>query len=551
MVHRDSYVNILWDNIYAGYSNNFRKADSDNNYGCPYDYSSVMHYGPQGFTTSHSKKTIETKDPLGQSMIGNRNGLSHMDILLANRMYGCFDDYAKTCNIQSNHCGTYGLLRPDCSCVCPPGTTGTRCEIEEETYLNAMSNKMNGGYIPITESSGNLRNPSFPRAGTYEVYKRILQAPDCHEIRLNFNTFALDSTNCVGYYLYLTVDGKTTKYCGRNSPGYITSIGNKVTLLYGSVGSSNTQVMGFYALYEFVKKTTCSTGTTAVSTTVSTDPTTVSTDTTTVTTETTDTSTDTTTLTNTTFIPETFEVINSGDVPLKATANCSYELVSTGASWYRLKVSNWQPDCKIKLYTDEPRALNIRVRATPSWMTTWAKSILGTTRSLYKTRSKKYNFHIQSSAVELSQTSTYSSGYFYQFYYKYRYAYLDLKIQVLNQNCDKLVKMSASGHGSVAIVASKEKYEHCQLWAVAPAGTQISMRFDTGSSADTQCSRAYMFVDTSTAGFPPSFDSMDVVCRPDMPDTRLSRDNAAALHYYQYRGALAGAAIRFAAQPKL
>jgi len=85
---RDDYVIIAYDNIQPGTENNFNKYTKDTvtNFGVSYDYSSVMHYSPNGFSIN-GKPTIVTKDPQGR--IGQRTALSRKDIEKINRMYEC------------------------------------------------------------------------------------------------------------------------------------------------------------------------------------------------------------------------------------------------------------------------------------------------------------------------------------------------------------------------------------------------------------------------------------------------------------------------------
>jgi len=517
---RDDYVNIMWDNIQEKPKHNFNKAGSMNAYGVKYDYSSVMHYGRNGFAKDYSKNTIETKDPLGQSLIGTRTGLSHMDILLANRMYGCIDQYATKCSVQTDHCANDGILRPDCSCRCAPGTSGSRCQNLEKSYLNAVSDKRIP-YTTITASSGSLQNPSYPRAGTFEVYKRILQAPVCYEIRLTFSTFALDPSNCVGFFVYLTVDGKTMKHCGTTSPGSITSVGNKVSILYGSVGSSSSSIKGFQASYQFVKKTTCDP--TATTTTPSSTP-------------------SPTTTTPTTAAPGSFQIINSGAIPVKAESNCSHSLTHEYGTRYRLKASYWRPDCLIKLYTDEPRLLRIKANSVPYWLYTYAHSLFGKSTRIYRTRRRVFQF--ENSVLELSQTSWSITYYYYAAYYGFRYSTLDLTIDVFNKDCNKLVKMSASSSGSVTIPRSYSRYDTCEIWASSPMGSPITVKLSKPSSIGRSCSRGRVFVDTAKGHYH-LYRNVELVCPANMPVSKVSQGCSAGVFVYQYRNYLQGLVVSF------
>ena len=48
-VDRDNYLLVKWDNIRPANSFNFNRASTSaySDYGVPYDYNSIMHYGPR------------------------------------------------------------------------------------------------------------------------------------------------------------------------------------------------------------------------------------------------------------------------------------------------------------------------------------------------------------------------------------------------------------------------------------------------------------------------------------------------------------------------
>uniref|UniRef100_A0A7N8WZY6 Metalloendopeptidase n=1 Tax=Mastacembelus armatus TaxID=205130 RepID=A0A7N8WZY6_9TELE len=83
---RDSFVKISWGNIDPVFTNNFQKQDT-NNLNTPYDYSSVMHYG----RTAFGKNGLETITPIPDASvpIGQRNGVSKIDISRINKLYSC------------------------------------------------------------------------------------------------------------------------------------------------------------------------------------------------------------------------------------------------------------------------------------------------------------------------------------------------------------------------------------------------------------------------------------------------------------------------------
>ncbi|CAB1432545.1 unnamed protein product [Pleuronectes platessa] len=80
---RDQYVKINWENIEKHNFINFRKMDTDN-LNTPYDYTSVMHYGRTAF--GRRAETI-TPIPNRSVAIGQRSGMSRIDILRINRLY--------------------------------------------------------------------------------------------------------------------------------------------------------------------------------------------------------------------------------------------------------------------------------------------------------------------------------------------------------------------------------------------------------------------------------------------------------------------------------
>ncbi|XP_077585760.1 high choriolytic enzyme 1-like [Stigmatopora nigra] len=83
---RDKYIRINWENIDPNLGHNFRKKDTDN-LNTPYDYSSIMHYGKNYFSTNE-RATI-TPIPDDRVPIGQRQGLSNWDIRRINMLYDC------------------------------------------------------------------------------------------------------------------------------------------------------------------------------------------------------------------------------------------------------------------------------------------------------------------------------------------------------------------------------------------------------------------------------------------------------------------------------
>ncbi|CAF4640408.1 unnamed protein product, partial [Rotaria sp. Silwood1] len=79
-------MDLFYDHI--GMSYNFEKYDNTavDTQNTPYDYGSVMHYGPTAF----SKNGLNTIEPLQSGVvIGQRQTLSEIDIQEVRLFYGC------------------------------------------------------------------------------------------------------------------------------------------------------------------------------------------------------------------------------------------------------------------------------------------------------------------------------------------------------------------------------------------------------------------------------------------------------------------------------
>ncbi|XP_058409930.1 meprin A subunit alpha [Diceros bicornis minor] len=119
---RDDYVNIWWDEIISGYEHNFDTYDDDiiTDLNTPYDYESVMHYGPYSFNKNASVPTITAKIPEFDSIIGQRLDFSAIDLERLNRMYNCTTTHTLLdhCAFEkTNICGMIQGTRDDADWV--------------------------------------------------------------------------------------------------------------------------------------------------------------------------------------------------------------------------------------------------------------------------------------------------------------------------------------------------------------------------------------------------------------------------------------------------
>uniref|UniRef100_A0A8C5MSI2 Metalloendopeptidase n=1 Tax=Leptobrachium leishanense TaxID=445787 RepID=A0A8C5MSI2_9ANUR len=84
---RDDYVSINYQNINEGNWPNF-KIEATNNLGLPYDYLSVMHYQSTAYSNKPGEPSIVPK-PDPTVPIGQRDGMSHLDLMKINKLYQC------------------------------------------------------------------------------------------------------------------------------------------------------------------------------------------------------------------------------------------------------------------------------------------------------------------------------------------------------------------------------------------------------------------------------------------------------------------------------
>ncbi|KAM6943546.1 hatching enzyme 1.2-like [Xenentodon cancila] len=83
---RDSYVQILTQNIQPGMEHNFNKV-ATNNLGTPYDFNSVMEYGNRAFSKNGEPTILSKADP--NLVFGKARDMSANDIARVKKLYKC------------------------------------------------------------------------------------------------------------------------------------------------------------------------------------------------------------------------------------------------------------------------------------------------------------------------------------------------------------------------------------------------------------------------------------------------------------------------------
>jgi hypothetical protein len=107
---RDSYINILWQNIQSSMSYNFQKITraQGQNYG-PYDYYSIMHYRTNAFGIGN-RTTISILDgSVNANLVGNSHVLSAGDMNAVAYVYGTTQE-PKPCEVKALENGQSTIL---------------------------------------------------------------------------------------------------------------------------------------------------------------------------------------------------------------------------------------------------------------------------------------------------------------------------------------------------------------------------------------------------------------------------------------------------------
>ncbi|XP_063800236.1 astacin-like metalloendopeptidase [Pseudophryne corroboree] len=308
---RDSHVDIIWQYISKPYQRDFQKFDGKL-LDLPYDYSSVMHYRKDTFTNTTGKSTIVTK-PNPSVPIGQRYGLSNLDVKKINKYYDCTVCRTKllrpsgrlsssdvAAEEQSDSClwliqvpyvkvllqvESFNCLSGTCSAAInvydgvntespllarfSPGTSfpllmsSGKFILVEYRRDNSTTSTFDASFravlfgATLTKDNGTVVSPKYPSFYPNNVNGTwIIIAPPGYSVSLTFPVFNVESSpSCSTDYLAILDGGGVTApvlgtYCGKISGLKLKSSGQMMVLHF----SSNLKVNkhGFQAKYSFV-----------------------------------------------------------------------------------------------------------------------------------------------------------------------------------------------------------------------------------------------------------------------------------------------------------
>ncbi|XP_069092174.1 meprin A subunit alpha [Pleurodeles waltl] len=158
---RDDYVQIWWDEIDEGMEHNFNTYNDDfiTDLNTPYDYESVMHYGPFSFNKNASAPTITAKIKEFDDIIGQRLDFSALDIERLNRMYKCPETLTllDQCSFEYiNICGMIQGTSDTGDWVHEKSTPGG---LDDHTLLGQCAGA--GYFMSFNTNSGNTGNTAL------------------------------------------------------------------------------------------------------------------------------------------------------------------------------------------------------------------------------------------------------------------------------------------------------------------------------------------------------------------------------------------------------
>uniref|UniRef100_A0A0N5C4K7 Metalloendopeptidase n=1 Tax=Strongyloides papillosus TaxID=174720 RepID=A0A0N5C4K7_STREA len=174
---RDNYIKIVWENVMSGADDQFEKYGINiiDNLNEPYDYNSIMHYGPYAFS-ANGRRTI-TPYQANADRMGQRVEFSPTDLRKINKLYECnnygsngnidnsvnqvCEDLNWRCNFWSlglfNYCDRYDEVR---NVICRFSCGTCRINVDKFGRRNPFNEDMGGGCFDSASYCRSI-TPSF------------------------------------------------------------------------------------------------------------------------------------------------------------------------------------------------------------------------------------------------------------------------------------------------------------------------------------------------------------------------------------------------------
>ncbi|KAL6729096.1 hypothetical protein Aduo_000183 [Ancylostoma duodenale] len=209
---RDNFITFNVQNVKPDWVDQFTKQTTatNENYGIPYDYGSIMHYG--AYSASYNRKpTMVPNDPKYVETLGSPI-ISFYELLMINMHYNC----TKRCDPnRSAKCAMGGFPHPrDCSrCICPSGYGGRLCN--ERPSGCGRVYQATAQYQTFTDEVGNRNAGQRPREDM-DMCNYWITAPAGSMIEVKLVGFprglAVDGCQFAGVEIKTHADQRLTGY---------------------------------------------------------------------------------------------------------------------------------------------------------------------------------------------------------------------------------------------------------------------------------------------------------------------------------------------------
>ncbi|EYB82942.1 hypothetical protein Y032_0346g3137 [Ancylostoma ceylanicum] len=183
---------------------------TNENYGIPYDYGNIMHYGANS-ASYNGRPTMIPNDPKYVETLGSPI-ISFYELLMINQHYGCM----KRCDPNSSaKCAMGGFPHPrDCSrCICPSGYGGRLCN--ERPSGCGQVYQASAQYQTLTDEVGNRNAGQRPREDM-DMCHYWITAPAGARIEVKLVGFpkglAVDGCQYAGVEIKTHADQRLTGY---------------------------------------------------------------------------------------------------------------------------------------------------------------------------------------------------------------------------------------------------------------------------------------------------------------------------------------------------
>ncbi|EPB75643.1 astacin [Ancylostoma ceylanicum] len=175
---RDKYIHLKDDNIEEEYKEQYLKLteEKNENYGFPYDYGSIMHYGSSVENPWMVPFDANYKTTMGSPFI------SFIDLFMMNTHYNCTDICDPKTSAQCEN-GGFPHPRKCDECICPGGYGGALCNQRPQDCADGKTLEASDGWKSLEANIHKTKDD-----GTYATCTYWITAPDDKKIEIEIES---------------------------------------------------------------------------------------------------------------------------------------------------------------------------------------------------------------------------------------------------------------------------------------------------------------------------------------------------------------------------